>query len=78
MAAVVGVTMLDIACAQGLTLRHSRGRGPARAFSDRSGWPKGLEHARGAARDFETPRDMRANLQPDPASPMTGEATGAV
>lgn len=60
LAAVIGVTLLDIACAQGLTARHKRDRGQPRDYSDRSGWPRGIEASRGAARDFQVPLDMRA------------------
>ena len=37
-----------------------------RDYSDRSGFPQGLEAARGAARDFQPPRDLRI---PDPLRP---------
>jgi hypothetical protein len=50
-AAVAGVTLLDIAAAQGLTARHSR-RGEQRDYSDRSGWPHGEARSRGAAAGF--------------------------
>lgn len=73
MAAVAGVTLLDVACAQGLTVRHSRGRGTVRDYSDRSGFPKGLTQSRGAASDFETPHDMRAELPGGEESPLRGE-----
>ena len=35
-------------------------------YSDRSGFPQGVEAARGAAKDFEPPRDMRI---PEPLRP---------
>ena len=60
---VVGATVVDIAIAQRTSARHSRGRGHQRRYLDRSGFPGGVEAARGAARkDFETPADMRADL----------------
>ena len=31
-------------------------------YRDRSGFPRGLEAARGAAQNFETPRDMRTSI----------------
>ncbi|MEA2841017.1 MAG: hypothetical protein QOF41_2347 [Methylobacteriaceae bacterium] len=60
LAMVVGVTLLDIAGATGVKKRQSRSDRPARTYRDRSGYPQGLERARGAARDFRTPPDMRA------------------
>jgi hypothetical protein len=60
-AMVLGVTVLDLLGAQGVTSRHSRGRGRRRDYRDRSGFPRGVQAARGLARkDFETPADMRA------------------
>jgi hypothetical protein len=60
LAMVLGVTLLDIAGAAGVKKSQSRSDRPARTYRDRSGYPKGLENARGAARDFRTPTDMRA------------------
>jgi hypothetical protein len=61
LAMVLGVTLLDFIGAQGVTSRHSRNRGRRRDYRDRSGFPKGVGAARGAARkDFEMPREMRA------------------
>ncbi|HWL73979.1 MAG TPA: hypothetical protein VNQ74_08920, partial [Burkholderiaceae bacterium] len=55
-AAVAGVTLLDLATAQGLTVRHSR-RGEQRDYSDRSGWPHGEARSRGAAAGFRARQD---------------------
>jgi hypothetical protein len=52
--------LLDIAGAKAVNTSQRRGDGPRRTYRDRSGYPRGLEGARGAARDFRTPRDMRA------------------
>jgi hypothetical protein len=66
LAAVVGVTLLDLLGAQGVAARHHRrpaagGAGDRwRRYRDRSGFPQGVEKARGAAREFEAPPDMRA------------------
>jgi hypothetical protein len=60
LAMVVGVTLLDIAAAQAFSVRHSRGRGRPRSYKDRTGFPQGVHAARGAARDFRLPKDMRA------------------
>jgi hypothetical protein len=50
-AVVLGVTALDVVAAQATTSLHSRSRGERRDYSDRSGYPKGIEASRGAARD---------------------------
>lgn len=60
LAVVLGVTLLDIIGAQGTTARHSRPRGRPRSYRDRTGFPQGVQAARGAARDFKVPPDMRA------------------
>ncbi|MCB8822780.1 cyclase dehydrase [Microvirga rosea] len=56
--AVAGVTVLDVVCANALTGQEPQ---PRRYFdySDRSGLPRPPQQMRGAARDFEVPRDMR-------------------
>ena len=58
--AVLGVTLLDIIGAQGVTARHSRPRRRSRSYRDRTGFPQGVQAARGAAKDFQVPPDMRA------------------
>jgi hypothetical protein len=60
LAAVLGVMLLDIIGAQGVTARHSRARERPRSYRDRTGFPQGLQAARGAASDFKMPPDMRA------------------
>ena len=60
LAAVAGVTALDIYCGQALSGESSEPLPPIRDYRDRTGFPRGLQASRGAARDFETPRDMRA------------------
>lgn len=60
LAAVLGVTLLDIIGAQGVTARHSRPRRRPRSYRNRTGFPQGVQAARGAARDFQVPPDMRA------------------
>ena len=61
LAAVAGVAALDGACAQALgnPARTARDR-PVRDYGDRSGLPRPAAAMRGAAKDFEVPRDMRA------------------
>jgi len=60
LAMVLGVTLLDVIGAHSSTVRHSRNRGERRLYRDRSGFPRGVQAARGAARDFKTTPDMRA------------------
>ncbi len=59
MANVAAVAMLDVMCAQQLGATYTRQRMPARNYSDRSGFPMGIEAARGAAKDAPIPADMR-------------------
>jgi hypothetical protein len=60
LAVLVGVTLLDFVSAQAVTARHSRRRGQPRSYRNRTGFPQGVQAARGAAKDFEAPPDMRA------------------
>ena len=57
--ALAAVTALDLFCAISLS-REKGGRRRARAdYSDRTGFPQGPLAARGAARDYQVPRDIR-------------------
>jgi hypothetical protein len=49
-ALLAGVAILDLVAAQGVTTRHAEGRGNRRSYRDRTGFPRGVEAARGAAR----------------------------
>jgi hypothetical protein len=66
--AVVGATAMDVIAAQALPAQEAQAQEAARDYSDRSGFPMGVEAARGAARDFKAPRDMRT---PEPMRPPT-------
>ncbi|MGN7161965.1 hypothetical protein [Sphingomonas sp. SAFR-052] len=60
-ALVVGITLLDIVAYNGVKAAHRRGPDGDRDYSDRSGWPRGLQASRGAARkDFKIPPDYQA------------------
>jgi hypothetical protein len=61
-AMVAGITLLDVLAAQGVTSRHSRNSGDRNIYRDRTGFPGGLATARGAAKEFQAPPDMRAAL----------------
>ena len=58
--AVAGATALDVVTAQALTAPAPQARRSVRDYSDRSGFPQGLQAARGAARDFAIPKDLRS------------------
>jgi hypothetical protein len=50
LAMVAGITLLDIVATGANTIRHTRHQGQRRSYGDRSGFPKGVEASRGAAR----------------------------
>ncbi len=52
---VIGITMLDIVMAQMTTAVHPRKPNEWRRYSDRSGFPGGVQQARGAARAKAVP-----------------------
>lgn len=58
-AAVAGVTLADIVCVQGLTADKRLPPPGTYEYHNRSGYPRGLAAAHGAARDFAVPRDFR-------------------
>ncbi|MEA2778509.1 MAG: hypothetical protein QOK29_53 [Rhodospirillaceae bacterium] len=66
--AVAMITAADVTCAQALRQKKTQPRAPLRDYSDRRGFPRPPEEMRGAASDFETPRDMRT---PEAMRPMT-------
>ncbi|WP_353820802.1 hypothetical protein [Mesorhizobium sp.] len=47
---VAGVTLIDLLTAQKVSARHAQGRRQPQNFSNRSGFPRGLEAVRGLAR----------------------------
>jgi len=68
--ALAAVTAIDLFCAASLS-REKGGRRRARAdYSDRTGFPQGSQAARGAARDFQVPRDIKG---PEALRPQTTE-----
>lgn len=61
MAAVAGVTALDVTMAKAMSERDERRSRSWVDYSDRSGFASPADEMRGAARrDFQIPRDMRA------------------
>src|SRR3954471_7401271 len=59
LATLAVVTAVDVVCASGLSSEKGGRRTAIADYSDRSGFPKGLQATRGAARDFKAPKDMR-------------------
>jgi hypothetical protein len=62
LAAVLGVTVLDLVCAEALRTEEGSRQKRAQAtfdYASRSAFPRGVDAARGAARDFEVPADFR-------------------
>jgi hypothetical protein len=55
LAMVLGTTLLDVLGAQANSGRHRRQRGTQRKYLDRSGFPGGVEKARGAAKHSKEP-----------------------
>jgi hypothetical protein len=65
---VAGVTLLDLLAAEGTSTRHARNRGQRRLYRERSGFPQGVEAARGAAKDYAAP----SNVPPAPVYALHG------
>ncbi|MDB5401716.1 MAG: hypothetical protein QOD93_5983 [Acetobacteraceae bacterium] len=52
---VLGVTLLDLVSGQGVTVRYSREGDSRRQYRNRTGFPHGIEKARGAAKGLKLP-----------------------
>jgi hypothetical protein len=60
LAAVAGITLVDLLTALSLTAEQSERKGePGRDYSDRSGFPQGVERARGLAGQQAVPVDFK-------------------
>ena len=59
LAAVAGVTALDLICALALARKEEWAPSRLRDYSGRRGMPRPPDAMRGIARDFPVPRDMR-------------------
>jgi hypothetical protein len=66
-----------VACAVGLSSQRRQAPAPVLDYSDRSGLPRAPEAMRGAARDFEVPRDMRIPEQLRPYAGTAGSTSPA-
>jgi len=58
--ALAAVTLVDMACAKALGAQKGNRKTAISDYSDRSGFPQGLQAARGAAKDLVVPADMKA------------------
>ena len=68
--ALLAVTAIDLLCASCLSSEKGGPKTARADYSTRSGFPEGQQAARGAARDFETPRDIRG---PEALRPQTSQ-----
>jgi hypothetical protein len=59
LAALAAVTAVDVMCASGLESEKGNRKTAVADYSDRSGFPQGLQAARGAGRHIKMPRDMK-------------------
>jgi len=59
LATLTAVTVVDLACANGLNSEKGNRKSATRDYACRSGFPQGLQAARGAARDFKVHDDMK-------------------
>ena len=75
LAAVAGITAVDVICAQQLSAPPNSARTQVKDYSNRRGMPRPPAEMRGAARDFEVPRDMRIPqaMRPFTSAPRAGE-----
>jgi len=59
LAGLLAVTAIDVACAKSLGSGKGDRKTAVADYSDRSGYPNGVSTARGVARDFKVPEDMK-------------------
>jgi hypothetical protein len=59
LAALTAVTAVDVMCASGLESEKGNRKTAVADYSDRSGFPRGLQSARGAGRHIKIPRDIK-------------------
>jgi hypothetical protein len=79
LATLAAVTVVDVICASALSAEKGDRKTGVADYSNRSGFPRGLDAAKGAARDFRVPDDMRVPdmLRADTFERRRGQ-TGAV
>jgi hypothetical protein len=71
LAMVLGITLLDVMAAQGTTSRHRRTSDGRNLYRNRTGFPRGVATARGAARDSQTRAPIAAGAGDDGAGAST-------
>ena len=57
-AVLAGVTLVDLVAAKSVTAVHARSPNPRRNYRDRSGFPQGVQAARGAASGLRARDDL--------------------
>ena len=72
LAVLAGVAAVDLLAAQAVTAKHSRGARSPRSYRDRTGYPQGLDAARGAARPAHASADTRHRGAPFAEVTATG------
>ena len=75
-AAVAGITIIDFLAGHAARSLHDRKGEPVRDYSDRSGFPKGVDYSRGKA-SGQVPQDFKATPAAAAASPTTGATSPA-
>jgi hypothetical protein len=76
LATLAAVTFVDLACANGLDGEKCNRKTAIRDYSRRSGFPRGRQVARGGARDFRIPDDMRTPELLRPWDAIAGDRKG--
>ena len=56
---LAGVAVVDVVCAGALNAEKGNRKTAIRDYSDRSGFPRGVQAARGAAQNFRVPDDIK-------------------
>ena len=69
LSALAAVAALDVVCATALNAEKGSRKTALADYSRRSGFPRGLQAAFGAARNFQVPEDMKT---PKPLRPLDG------
>ena len=64
LASLAAVTAVDIICAGGLSSEKGGRKTAFADYRDRSGFPQGIQAAKGAARGFRVSREMTAQVSP--------------
>jgi hypothetical protein len=75
LAALAAVTAVDVMCASGLESDKGGRKTAVADYSNRSGFPHGLQAARGAARHIKIPQDMKTpEIMKSPEMASSGQS----